>query len=153
MPISNRLTCKYLLVLYHHRSSYSRIVCCENVATLYMSSYVQFMYNSVYNFCIKIWYFTIIYSSSNGQQKSAGSLDFIGFRRLLITYDKLRLEPPILKLHSYLFCELSLFHVPVYIPGTMYFTGFAVIFDCSESMPFHLHPPNFILGENWFCFF
>ena len=71
-----------------------------------MSFYVQFMYNSMYNFCIKLWYFTIIYSSSNEQQKSAGSLEFIGFQRLLITYDKLRLEPPILGLHSHLFCEL-----------------------------------------------
>jgi len=34
----------------------------------------------------------------------------------------------------------------------MYFTGVAVIFDCSESMLFQLHPPNFILVENSFCF-
>jgi hypothetical protein len=28
----------------------------------------------------------------------------------------------------------------------MYFTGFAVIFEYSKSMPFQLHPPNFIFG-------
>ena len=38
------------------------------------------------------------------------------------------------------------------IPGTMYFTGFPVIFNCPISMPFQLHPPNYILGENSFCF-
>ncbi len=39
-----------------------------------------------------------------------------------------------------------------YIPGTMYFTGFPVIFNCPISMPFQLHPPNYILRENSFCF-
>jgi hypothetical protein len=34
----------------------------------------------------------------------------------------------------------------------MYFTGFAMILDCSYLMIFELHPPNFILGENSFCF-
>ena len=37
-------------------------------------------------------------------------------------------------------------------PGTMYFTGFAVIFDCSRLMTFDPYPPNFILGEISFCF-
>ena len=39
-----------------------------------------------------------------------------------------------------------------HIPGTMYFTGFAVIFDCSKTAAFQPYPPNFILGENSFCF-
>jgi hypothetical protein len=39
-----------------------------------------------------------------------------------------------------------------HIPGTMYFTGFAMIFDCSKPAAFQPYPPNFILGENSFCF-
>jgi len=39
-----------------------------------------------------------------------------------------------------------------HIPGTMYFTGFAVIFDCSKTVAFQPYPPNFILGENSFYF-
>ena len=39
-----------------------------------------------------------------------------------------------------------------HIPGTMYFTGFAVIFDRSKTAAFQPYPPNFILGENSFCF-
>ena len=50
------------------------------------------------------------------------------------------------------FAHFSLSMSRLHIPGTMYFTGFAVIFDCSESISFQLYPPNFILGENSFCF-
>ena len=39
-----------------------------------------------------------------------------------------------------------------HIPGTMYFTGFTVIFDCSKPTVFQPYPPNFILVENSFCF-
>ncbi len=39
-----------------------------------------------------------------------------------------------------------------HIPGTMYFTGFTVIFDCSKPTVFQPYPPNFILVENPFCF-
>ena len=39
-----------------------------------------------------------------------------------------------------------------HIPRSMYFIGFVVIFDCSESIPFQPYPPNFILGKNSFCF-
>jgi hypothetical protein len=34
----------------------------------------------------------------------------------------------------------------------MYFTGFAVIFDCSKPAAFQPYPPNFILEENLFYF-
>ena len=59
--------------------------------------------------------------------------------------------------HPEVYCPICFANFPSspsrpHIPGTMYFTGFAVIFDCSESIPFLLNPPNFILGENSFCF-
>ena len=40
----------------------------------------------------------------------------------------------------------------LHISGTMYFTGFTVTFDNSCLMTFEPYPPNFILGENSFCF-
>ena len=50
------------------------------------------------------------------------------------------------------FANFPVFVFRSYIPGTMYFTGFAVIFDCSKTAAFQPYPPNFILGENSFCF-
>ena len=50
------------------------------------------------------------------------------------------------------FANFHFFMFQSYIPGTMYFTGFAVIFDCSKPAAFQPYPPNFILGENSFCF-
>ena len=50
------------------------------------------------------------------------------------------------------FAKFPVFVFRSYIPGTMYFTGFAVIFDCSKPAAFQPYPPNFILGENSFCF-
>ncbi len=50
------------------------------------------------------------------------------------------------------FANFPSFMSRTHIPGTMYFTGFAVIFDCSKTAAFQPYPPNFILGENSFCF-
>ena len=50
------------------------------------------------------------------------------------------------------FANFPLFVFWSHIPRTMYFTGFAVIFDCSKPAAFQPYPPNFILGENSFCF-
>ena len=50
------------------------------------------------------------------------------------------------------FANFPFFISRAHIPGTMYFTGFAVIFDCSKTAAFRLYPPNFILGENSFYF-
>lgn len=50
------------------------------------------------------------------------------------------------------FAKFPFFMFQSYIPETMYFTGLPVIFNCPISMPFQLHPLNFILGENSFCF-
>ena len=50
------------------------------------------------------------------------------------------------------FANFPVFVFRSYIPGTMYFTGFAVIFDCSKPAAFQPYPPNFILRENSFCF-
>jgi len=50
------------------------------------------------------------------------------------------------------FANFPFFMSRPHIPGTMYFTDFAVIFDCSKPAAFQPYPPNFILGENSFCF-
>jgi len=52
----------------------------------------------------------------------------------------------------HLFANFPFFASRPHIPGTMYFTGFAVIFDCSKTAAFQPYPPNFILGENSFYF-
>lgn len=48
------------------------------------------MYSFMYNFSIKIQYFMIVYDSSKSRKKSAGSLDFNGFRHFMISYDSLQ---------------------------------------------------------------
>ncbi len=53
---------------------------------------------------------------------------------------------------SICFANFLLFVFWSHIPRTMYFTGFPVIFNLPISMPFRLHSPNFIFGENSFCF-
>ena len=50
------------------------------------------------------------------------------------------------------FANFPFFMFQSYIPETVYFTGFPVIFNWPISMPFQLHPPNFIFWENSFCF-
>lgn len=51
------------------------------------------MYSFMYNFSIKIQYFMIVYDSSKSRKKSAGSLDFNGFRHFMISYDSLQSKP------------------------------------------------------------
>ena len=51
------------------------------------------------------------------------------------------------------FANFPFFMFQSYIPGTMYYTGFTMIFDCSKSAAFQLYPPNFILGKIHFAFF
>ena len=50
------------------------------------------------------------------------------------------------------FANFLFFMSRTHIPEIMYFTGFAVLFDCSKTTAFQPYPPNFILGENSFCF-
>ena len=50
------------------------------------------------------------------------------------------------------FANFSLFASRSHIPGCMYFTGFTVTFDYSRLMTFEPYPPNYIWGENSFCF-
>jgi hypothetical protein len=66
----------------------------------------------------------------------SGVRESISFRSLLI----------------HLFCELSLFTSQPYIPGAMYFTGFAVIFDCSKTATFQPYPQILFWGKIHFAF-